>query len=149
MSATEAWRSAGRPKRSRHWLNRMARVAGGSRDIQRVSLFDRPNDCSFTNIQAEIKKPSCLLRIELGAVAQDLIYLLNIHYCSFFVDSSHPTAGVSCGGWERGFTVEAEKAQSQTKAQKMRRVPTLSCTLCWAVNYSASINLSRNSFSVF
>src|SRR5215216_4536369 len=48
-------------------------------------------DCSFTNIQAEIKKPSCLLRIELGAAAQDLIYLLNIHYCSFFVDSSHPT----------------------------------------------------------
>jgi len=55
-------------------------------------------DCAFANIQAEIKKLSkYLLRIKLGAAAQDLIYLLNIHYCSFFVDSSHPTAGVSCG----------------------------------------------------
>jgi hypothetical protein len=25
-----------------------------------------------------------------------------------------------------------EKAQSQEKAQKTRRVPTVSCTLCWA-----------------
>jgi len=38
------------------------------------------------------------------------------------------TACVSCGGWERGFAVEMEKAQSQKNAQKTRRVPTVSCT---------------------
>jgi hypothetical protein len=35
---------------------------------------------------------------------------------------SVPTICVSCGGWEGG-------AQSQEKAQKTRRVPTVSCTL--------------------
>ena len=40
------------------------------------------------------------------------------------------TAGGSCGGWEGGLALETGKTQSQTNAQKTRRVPTVSCTLC-------------------
>jgi hypothetical protein len=40
------------------------------------------------------------------------------------------TGCISCGGWEGGLALETEKAQSQKKAQKTRRVPTVSCTLC-------------------
>jgi hypothetical protein len=43
-----------------------------------------------------------------------------------------PTVCVSCGGWEGGLALETEKAQSHENAQKTRRVPTVSCTLCWA-----------------
>lgn len=63
---------------------------------------------------------------------------------------SQPTAGVSCGGWERGLTVETEKTQSQKQAQKTRCLPTVSCTLCWAVGcgcpahlYSLSLSLTN------
>ena len=49
-----------------------------------------------------------------------------VRYCGL-------TARVSCGGWERGLALETEKAQSHENAQKTRGLPTVSCTLCWAL----------------
>jgi len=46
--------------------------------------------------------------------------------------SGRLTAGVSCGGWEGGLAAETGKPQSHENAQKTRRVPTVSCTLCSA-----------------
>ena len=42
---------------------------------------------------------------------------------------SVPTVSVSCGSWECGFALETEKAESREKAQKTRRVPTVSCII--------------------
>ena len=39
-------------------------------------------------------------------------------------------------GWERGLAVETGKAKSQENAQKTRRVPTVSCTHCYALSNS-------------
>ena len=52
---------------------------------------------------------------------------------------SRPTARVSCGGWEGRLAVETETTQSQKTAQKTRRVPTVSCTLCWALVHSVRL----------
>jgi len=40
------------------------------------------------------------------------------------------TAGVSCGGWELRLALETGKSPKTEKAQKTRRVPTVSCTHC-------------------
>src|SRR3972149_12137775 len=53
---------------------------------------------------------------------------VSIHACNSCSARGVPTAGVSCGGWERGLAVETEKTQSQINAKKTRRVPTVSCT---------------------
>jgi len=57
-------------------------------------------------------------------------YVQRSNFESLRILGSGVTVSVSCSGWEGGLAAETGKTQSQTKAQKTRRVPTVSCTLC-------------------
>ena len=58
-------------------------------------------------------------------------------------------ASVTGLGWQGGSTVETEKAQSRENAQLTRRVPTVSCPLCWALSPSLPISLQCKFFPTY